>query len=138
MLKRILVLYDASEPAERAFQFALELAKHFHATLGVLAFESPSWPPTAVEMAGFLESTAERLERGLAGLREGAQACGIRLNTRVITRCPAKRIIREATELNADLIIVGRGDGNPIKRWLSRSVSRRVSNNAPCNVVIVR
>ncbi len=135
---RIIVAYDASEPAEQAFRFALELAKHLHATLDVLAFAYPSWPPSAVEMAGFLESTAERLERALAGLREAAQVCGVALSTQVITGHPVRQIIREARKQNADLVVVGHRDRNCIGRWLLRSVSQRVSSNAPCNVVIVR
>lgn len=138
MLKRILLAYDASEPAERAFRFALELAKHFNATLGILAFASVWWPPTAAEMAGFLESTAERLERSLVALRQTAEACGLSLSTRVVTARPAARIIREATEQGADLIVMRPGHRSRVGRLFLRSISQRVSVHAPCNVIIVR
>lgn len=135
---RILVAYDASEPAERAFRFALELAMRDQATLGILAFANPSWPPTAVEMAGFLESTAQRLERAVAGLREAAQACGVPLSARLITGRPVRQIIREAVEQRADLIVVGQRRRSRIQQWLLRSVSERLSNEASCKVTIVK
>lgn len=137
MLKSILVGYDASQPAERAVRFAIELAKLFHATISVVAFPRSSEAPTALEMVGLLESATERLERGLVDLRVFAKTEGLSLSTKILTRGLAKRITREATEQNADLIVLGRGDRDAIERWLSRSLSERVSNHAPCAVAVV-
>jgi nucleotide-binding universal stress UspA family protein len=137
VLKSILVGYDASPPAERAVRFAIELAKPFHAMIRVVAFPRPSGPPAALEMAGLLESAMERLERGLVDVRESAKTEGVSLSTKILTGRFAKGITREATEQSADLIVLGRGDRGRIERWLSRSVSERVSNRAPCAVTIV-
>ncbi|MBP7937875.1 MAG: universal stress protein [Phycisphaerae bacterium] len=138
MLKSILVGYDASESAERAVRFAIELAKQLHATIRVAAFPRRSGPPSALEMTGLLESAMERLERGLVSLRDSAGTEGVLLDVKILTGRPAEAVTREATQQNADLIVLGREGRSCIERWLSRSVAERVSSHAPCDVTIVR
>jgi nucleotide-binding universal stress UspA family protein len=138
MLKIILVAYDASEPAERAFRFALELARAFRATIRVVAVATPPEPPTALEMAGLLESATEHFTHAFAGLQHAAQTAGISMSTRIVTGHAAEEIIREATEQKADLIVMGRRGGSRIERWLLGSVSKRVLSYAPCSVAVVQ
>lgn len=51
---------------------------------------------------------------------------------------PATVICRVATEIDADLIVVGTGDRSWLDRLLEPSVSREVSTAAPCSVLVVR
>ncbi|HOW17738.1 MAG TPA: universal stress protein [Phycisphaerae bacterium] len=138
MLKTILVAYDGSEPAERAFRFALELARAFQATIHVVAVASPPEPPTALEMAGLLESATEHFKHAFAGLRHEAQAAGVPMSTRIVAGHAAAEIVREATEQKADLVVMGRRGGSRIERWLLGSVSKRVLSYAPCSVTVVQ
>jgi nucleotide-binding universal stress UspA family protein len=137
VLKTILVAYDGSEPAERAFQLALDLAKPVQATVSVLSVLRPSEAPTAAEIAGLLESANEHFEHAFVRLREAAGISGVSLSTKTLRGRPAERIIHEAMEQNVDLIAMGHRSGNRIERWLSRSVSKKVLSYAPCAVAIV-
>ena len=137
-LQRMLVAYDGSESAERAFRFALELAKPFQATISVLAVAYPSEPPTAVEMAGLLQSAKEHFEHAFAGMRDAASAVGVPMTTRILVGHPADQIVREAADQQVDLIVMGRRGRSRIERWLLGSVSRRVLSYASCAVMVVR
>ncbi|HVP11412.1 MAG TPA: universal stress protein [Phycisphaerae bacterium] len=138
MLKTILVAYDGSDSAERAFQFALDLAKLSQAAVSVLAVADSSIPPTAVQMAGLLESATEHFEQAFVRLREAASIDGVPMSAKTLVGQPARQIIQEATDQRVDLIAMGHGRGNWVERWLSRSVSKGVLSDAPCAVAIVR
>ena len=51
---------------------------------------------------------------------------------------PASRIIQLASDLNADLIVVGMHDKNALERVMLGSVSRAVTAKAPCAVLVAR
>jgi nucleotide-binding universal stress UspA family protein len=138
VLKTILVAYDGSESAERAVQFALDLAQPLHAAISVLAVADPSTPPTSVEMAGLLDSPREHFDQALVRLQEAAGISGLSLSVKTLTGRPAEQIIHEASDQKADLIAMGHGSRGRFERWLSRSVSQRVLSYAPCAVAIVR
>ena len=50
---------------------------------------------------------------------------------------PADQLVEKATQLGADLVVVGRRNRNPL-RMLLGSVSSRVVRRAPCDVLVVR
>jgi nucleotide-binding universal stress UspA family protein len=138
MLKKILAAYDSSKSAERAFEFAIELAKAFHATLTVLSVARPPEPPTMVETSALLEAAQEQFEREFVRLREAAKSAGVTLETQVVVGHPAEQIVYQATEQKVDLIVMGHRGKSRIERWLLGSVSKRVLSYAPCAVTIVR
>ena len=51
---------------------------------------------------------------------------------------PAREIIRQAKEWNADLIVVGSHGRTGIKRFVLGSVSQKIVNEAECSVRVVR
>ena len=51
---------------------------------------------------------------------------------------PATMIVDEAEHEGADVIVMGTRGLNTAKRWLMGSVSSRVVQHAPCNVLVVR
>src|SRR5512137_278999 len=77
MTKHILVAYDGSAPAERAFDFALTLARALEADVYVLAVERPPEPPEEVETEAVLESATEHFERQFATLRQRVSGTGL-------------------------------------------------------------
>jgi len=138
MLKKILAAYDGSRSAERAFEFALELAKAFHATIAVLSVARPPEPPTMVETTALLEAAEEQFEKDFVRLRKTAEAAGVAFETQVVAGHPAEQIVYQATEQKVDLIVMGHRGKSRIERWLLGSVSKRVLSYAPCAVTIVR
>jgi len=138
MLRHIMVAYDGSESAERAFQFALELAKPFHAEVTVVSVARPSEPPTMVETTAMLEAATEHYKKEFERFRHEAEAQDVTLDTVVLAGHPAEQIVHHAAELNVDLIVMGHRGKSFIQRWLLGSVSKRVLSYAPCSVTVVR
>lgn len=133
----IMVGYNQAEAGERAFQYALELAKQSQATLSVLAVAWPSGAPTALEMTGLMGSQTEHFGRAFVRMHQAAKVSGVPLQAKTLVGHPAKQIIREAKSQGADLIVVAHRGKDWIERWLSRSVAKRLLGHAPCPVMIV-
>ena len=138
MIRKILVAYDGSKSAGRAFEFAMELAKPFNATVTVLAVARPSEPATMVESTAMLESAVEIYEKDFKKFREAAAETGIELETQVVAGHPAEQIVHFAHEEKMDMIVMGHRGKSIMERWLLGSVSKRVVSYAPCSVTIVR
>ena len=138
MITKILVAFDGSESAERAFHWALEVAKPFHAGITILAVARPSEPPTAVETEALLESAQEHFEKDFKRMLADAQTNGIKIETTVVVGHPAEQVVHYATEKRIDLIVMGHRGRSVLERWLLGSVSKRVLSYAPCTVTIVR
>jgi len=138
MIQKILVAFDGSKEAERAFQFALEIASPFNASMVVLSVARPPEPPSMVETAALLESATEHFEAKFKDLRSQAETKQIALETLVAAGHPAEQIVHQAVEMQADLIVMGHRGKSMVQRWLLGSVSKRVLSYAPCSVTIVR
>ena len=137
-MKTILTANDGSESAKRAFQFAIELARGFRASVTVVSVAQPSEPPASVETAALLDAATEHFEKDFAVFRETAQAAGVPLQTVVVVGHPADQIVHQAVEREADMIVMGHRGKSRLQRWLLGSVSKRVLSYAPCTVTIVR
>jgi nucleotide-binding universal stress UspA family protein len=138
MVKKILVAYDGSDSAQRAFRFALELAAPFDASLIVLSVAQLPEPATMVESSAVLEAATEHFQKGIAELRAEASTAGVALDTRIVVGHAADQIVHLAAEEHADLIVMGHRGKSMIQRWLLGSVSKRVISYAPCSVLITR
>jgi universal stress protein A len=51
---------------------------------------------------------------------------------------PSDEIVRAASSINADLVVLGTEDRAGIERFLLRSIAAKVAKRAPCSVLIVR
>jgi nucleotide-binding universal stress UspA family protein len=56
---------------------------------------------------------------------------------RTPTGDPAEVLVETAREIGADLLVVGRQDGDFVARTLLGSVAQRVVQHAPCDVLVV-
>jgi nucleotide-binding universal stress UspA family protein len=137
-MKNILVGYDGSDQAARAFATALDLAKRYEGALTVLAVARPPEPPGMVETTAMLEDAREHFKKGFSVLRTRAEKAGITPHFSVVVGSPADQIIHYANEHKIDLIVLGHRGKSMVKRWLLGSVSRRVTSYASCAVLIVR
>jgi len=138
MNKKLLIAYDGSEPSEKAFAVALDLAVKYRAELLVLAVARPPEPADDVETEAILESAQEHYEGLFAPLRELAAAAGIGAAFKVVVGHPADQIVRHAEEFGADQIIVGHRGKTLFQKWLVGSVAKRVLSYATCTVTVVR
>ncbi len=77
----------------------------------------------------------ESLLREVVG---AAQRAGVPIETTWVIGFPAKDIVRLATEVQADLIVVGTYGRRGMSHLLLGSVAERVVRTAPCPVLTVR
>ena len=137
-IDKILMAYDGSDSSRRAFRFALDVAAKFNSELHVVTVVHPPEFPDAVEMEAILEAATDATEKEFESLRAEAAKAGLTLETELATGHPAEQIVHVATEMKADLIVMGHRGKSVMERWLVGSVSKRVVSYAPCSVTIVR
>jgi nucleotide-binding universal stress UspA family protein len=137
--RRILVAIDGSEGANRAFSTALELAEALGASLVALAVEGPL--PAYAATIGEVEEVKREKESFFAGLLGRARAQAERRGVAIeLLRRPghaAEQIVRVASEVGADLIVLGH-KGHFLRDHLLGSTADRVAEHARCPVMIVR
>lgn len=138
MFKKILLAYDGSEPARKAFERCLEMTKSFGAQLNVVAVVRPPDFAEDVETEALIESGRSQCNAQLARLESRADAAGIHLGTHIRVGHPAEQIIAAADEWHADLIVTGHRGKGLFERWLLGSVSRLVIAYAHCAVLVIR
>jgi nucleotide-binding universal stress UspA family protein len=133
---KILVAYDGSDGAKRALDQAAELA-HNGASVSVVSVAEPL--PQFGRAAPMLVPEAD--EERKRELREAKAAlAGKGIDASIVERKgdAATMIIGEAEHENAEVIVMGTRGLNTAQRWLLGSVSSKVVERAPCNVMIVR
>jgi nucleotide-binding universal stress UspA family protein len=138
MINRILVAYDGSDPASKAFAFAVDLAKKYQASLTVLAVSRPPDFAEDVETRAILENSQTHYRRLLASLHQKIATEKIDVKLEVIVGHPAEQIINYAERHNIDVIVVGHRGKTFLERWRLGSVSQRVLQYAHCPVIVVR
>ena len=157
MARSIVVGTDGSEPAEEAVRQATDLASSEGARLHlVTAYHDPQilrerttiWTndPKGVIDSGRTEGGAQTETVNLREVAESvlkraardALSKGVEVETHAREGHPAEVIIQVANQEKADLIVVGSRGLTGIKRYLLGSVSSKVSEHAPCSVMIVR
>lgn len=138
MLRKILVAYDGSESANKAFGFAVEVAQRFRAELLVLSVATLPEPAAMVESSAFLETANEHYEHDFERLKADAGRSDVTMSTRVAVGHVAEQIVHVAGEEKPDLIVMGHRGKSLVSRWLLGSVSKRVISYSPCSVAVVR
>ncbi|WP_136419073.1 universal stress protein [Herbaspirillum sp. ST 5-3] len=138
MFNRILIAYDGSEPADKAFDYAVDLAAKYQASLEVLAIARPPDFAEDVETEALLEKTQEHFQDQFAQLRARAARGGVTPEFNVVVGHPAEQIVKEAEQKAIDLIVVGHRGKGLFERWLLGSVARVVIAYAHCAVMVVR
>jgi nucleotide-binding universal stress UspA family protein len=141
--KRILVATDFSEPSERAWSTARQLARALGAELRLLHVFSEG----TLYAEGFISSAQTRAvfasarawaETTLAEWRQAAHAEGLAAETLLRTGAAHVEIVAAAREMGADLIVIGTRGRGGLERVLLGSVAERVLRMAPCPVLAVR
>jgi nucleotide-binding universal stress UspA family protein len=142
MYKKILMAYNGSAAGQRALLDCREIAQWNQAELTLVAVEPLplclAGPDASAYDANLLDIDHspyhEILEAGVRSLTEA----GMRVNGLVVTGDPVREIAHCASQIKADLIIVGHKhlDGWT-SRWWGHSVSSHLIELAPCNVLMV-
>lgn len=154
MFKRILIAYDGSKPAEKAFRTALDLAGKYRAALLVLAVVRapdyvedvqmilsavyPSEYTETAEMETMLQRAQDRYLQQFMLLCELAAQSGVVPEFQVSFGHPAEEIVGQAEAKSIELIIVGHRGMGLFEHWLPGSVAKAVIAHVRCAVLVVR
>ena len=153
MIKKILVALDGSEPADKALDFALDLAGKYSANITLLSVVQPiivslaHYPTTGMHAPippAAMDTYSKELEAShkkvLSEALKKANKIKLTLNvsTKLMEGRPSDKIIETAKEGNFDIIVMGSRGLGGIKEFFLGSVSDRVADEATCPVLIVK
>jgi nucleotide-binding universal stress UspA family protein len=131
-MKKILLAYDGGEPARRALQATIELARAFQASVSVIsvvpvhAGRSPvdPWDDRTVHAQELIEAKELLIEAGIEpNLLEPAGD-------------PARKIEEIARDGEFDTIVMGSRGLGALERTLQGSVSEHVVSHSDATIVI--
>ncbi len=131
---KILLAYDGGDPARRALDLTVELARKFDAEVGVISVVPvhpgrvpiDPWDDTEVHTSQLVEAKQLLAAQGIEpALIEQAGD-------------PAKTIERLAEDGAYDMLIVGSRGLGPVSRFFQGSVSEHVAMHATTTVVLAR
>lgn len=138
MFRRLLVGWDDSAPAAKAFDYALDIARKYGASIDVVAVARPPEFGEEVETEAVLESAQEHFEQSLAALKAQGVGAGVPIDCAVRVGHPAEQLSYHADQKGIDLIVLGHRGRTRLQRWRLGSVSRQVMLDASCPVLVVR
>ncbi len=137
-VKKILVATDFSATSDKAFDYALSLARVFEAEVIALhVLEDPILyaPTTDESYREAYERTVQAKLNELTG-RHGAEGVKVELVTR--QGSPFHEVVEYAKAEHCDMIIMGTLGLGPIQHMLLGSVAEKVVRTASCPVLVVR
>ncbi len=141
MYQRILLAYDGSTSGQQALLQCRDLAQWSQGAVHLIAVTPLYINMVGVE-AGVYDSelAAEEKERFTEILDQGMQqlrTAGFVVTGEVLVGETIDEIVRAATRIKADLIVVGhRHRDGWAARWWRGSVSKSLIENAPCSVLV--
>ncbi len=140
LISRILFATDFSSCADRAFEYAVSLARGWKAELSamtVLEFY-PGMDPDYPVNKMYLDNLRSESVRQLEGIRAKAAAAGQALSTRLELGIPSQAIQTTAEQIGADLLVVGTHGRTGLNHVLVGSTAERVVRVSPCPVLSVK
>lgn len=140
--RKIVVATDFSTQAERAVEYAVELARRFDASVHLVhGFMVPLMPgpeaglPLPADVVTSMEQSAKKgLEDTVARYGKGS----VPMEAHLKWEDPRHAVVDVANEIKADLVVVGTHGRKGLKRALLGSVAESVVRFAPCPVLTVR
>ena len=138
MFKKILMAYNGSRDGRTALLACSEIAAFTKAETHLLAVAG--MPSSMFLTEGFLpeELLEEEKKRSQEVLEEGVSQLknrGFEVTGHLAVGEPVEEICRLASDIGADLIIVGH-ERRGIARWWRGSVGKSLLDHAPCSVFI--
>ncbi len=149
-MKKILVPVDGSSQSKKALEQAVSIAKKYGSDVTLIsvveieadvAFSELGITMSA-EYSGIRETLTKIKEdstnKMLDAMISGMDCTGVTIKKLVIVGIAHPEIVDEAVKGCYDLIVMGHRGLNPVKRFFTGSVAKRVIEDAPCSVLIVK
>lgn len=137
-----LVPLDFSEHAEKALQYAIELAQKLPARLTLLHVIH-SMPLGVTEMGAslpyaYLQEMEADIAQAMDAYLQRVQAAKLQGEVTVVHGVPFQEIVEHAKAGKVDLIIMGTHGRTGLQHALLGSVAEKVVRLAPCSVLVTR
>ena len=140
-IAKILVPLDFSPASMEALDYAVWLAKQFHAAIHLVHVYPPDEASSVPGAAHLLLQSGEAIERlneELTGIHRKHVPTFCPENCHIRSGRPYEQIVRLAREIDADLIVLSTRGYSGLKHLLLGSTAERVVRNAPCPVLVTR
>lgn len=141
MFKKILVAYDGSDHAARAFEVAVDLATKLSSKLEIVQVEPHPTTPNRVTEIGRSgnDELSKVAAQVLTPLWAKARSHGVKdVSGDVLYGEPAHEIARYAKDNDVDLVVMGRRGRGRIDGLVLGSVSSHLTSHANCAVLTVK
>ena len=139
MFSHIVIAWDGSEHARRAFEYGVGISQKFEARLQLISVaRHAEHAETDDERQDSRHQARRFYESGANELIESALKRGVKAELLIVEGGhPAEAIVDTARKVGADLIIVGRRGLSGVTRFLIGSVSDRIARYAHCPVLVI-
>lgn len=136
----ILVAHDGSEQADKALKRAVDIAVMAKASLSVLSVvpDLCMMEMSDDDCKNMYKIMTDESEKKLAALKDDLSKKGVEMDTAVKFGNAADIIISTCSDKKADLVVVGSHGRHGAKKFLLGSVSSKVVEHAPCDVIVVK
>ncbi len=139
MFKVVLHANDGSEAAFNALSLALAIARQNGSQLHMISVEEIDLMPEFIEEVRQETGTAARRFHKVVGrAKEMARASGVELHTHVLAGHPVRDIVQVASDLRADLLVIGATGHSALYDRLIGSRADRIIHLAHCPVLVVK
>jgi nucleotide-binding universal stress UspA family protein len=154
VFNKILVALDGSEPAEKALDYAVDIADKYSSEiilLSVLHVDPRAYAPlvptpegelpiSSVAMDTYINNLKSSFEKVLSTALDKVKKTkpNLIVSTRLVEGRPANMIIEASRGGDVDLIVIGSRGLGGIREFLLGSVSDRVADEAQCPVLIIK
>lgn len=142
MIKHIMIPYDKSESAIRAFEYGIDLAGKYNASISVVTCVLIQIPIEPYFGTAYIETTKllkEDAIKSTSGLESKLKELKIQYKIDVLeVTSITDALISYAESHNVDLIVMGSRGLGGFKKLLLGSVASGVSQHSKCPVLIVK
>ena len=140
IINHILVPYDDSAHADRAFVYGLDLAKKYGAKLSVISIMYSPYSPTDIKHQSTVDKEKVKvMEKCFKKLQVVAKQFDVPLKTHMIMKTEiVNSIVAFESKYKVNLIVMGTRGRIGHKRFMHGSVALDTSQKAPCPVMLVK
>ena len=143
IFKKIMIATDGSEPAERAADKAIEIAKLNNAKLYAvhvlsMGFYSMTLPTDEQWEKAFQQRITTEGKEATDYVENAAKAANLEVESIILRGSPAEEIMGFAERNDIDLVVMGTLGTTGNKRFLLGSVAEKVVRHSNKTVLVVR
>lgn len=140
MWHKILVGFDGSDGAKKAFSVAVKLAAQFGAEFHSISIEEklPHYAATVGEVLESKQEAANYFRKLIAEAQQSASAAGVTLHSHVMPGHEVETIVTFAKDHGFDLLVIGFMGHSKIFGRIWGSTSQNLAKLSPCTVLVVK